>query len=61
MRLPDIDDEELDSIAEAAVEVFKVPSLVEFTTEPLPRTPSGKILKTVLRGGKPAVVAGLDE
>jgi len=27
VRLPDIDDEELDSIAEAAVEVFEVPSL----------------------------------
>jgi len=27
MRLPDIDDEELDSITEAAVEGFKVPSL----------------------------------
>ncbi len=27
MRFPNIDDEELDSIAEAAVEVFKVPSL----------------------------------
>jgi hypothetical protein len=27
VSLPNIDDEELDSIAEAAVEVFKVPSL----------------------------------
>jgi long-chain acyl-CoA synthetase len=29
---------------------FKVPEFVEFTSEPLPRNPSGKILKTELRG-----------
>jgi long-chain acyl-CoA synthetase len=29
---------------------FKVPAYVEFTTEQLPRNPSGKLLKNVLRG-----------
>jgi len=29
---------------------FKVPEFVEFTSEPLPRNPAGKIMKNVLRG-----------
>jgi long-chain acyl-CoA synthetase len=29
---------------------FKVPEFVEFTSEPLPRNPAGKLLKNVLRG-----------
>jgi len=29
---------------------FKVPEIVEFTTEPLPRNPAGKLLKNALRG-----------
>jgi len=29
---------------------FKVPEFVEFTSEPLPRNPAGKILKNLLRG-----------
>ncbi len=29
---------------------FKVPEIVEFTEDPLPRNPAGKILKNVLRG-----------
>jgi long-chain acyl-CoA synthetase len=29
---------------------FKVPELVEFTDQPLPRNPAGKLLKNVLRG-----------
>jgi steroid-24-oyl-CoA synthetase len=29
---------------------FKVPELVEFTDEPLPRNPAGKLLKNLLRG-----------
>jgi acyl-CoA synthetase (AMP-forming)/AMP-acid ligase II len=29
---------------------FKVPEFVEFTDEPLPRNPAGKILKNALRG-----------
>ena len=29
---------------------FKVPEFVEFTAEPLPRNPAGKLLKNVLRG-----------
>jgi len=31
---------------------FKVPAYVEFTADPLPRNPSGKVLKQVLRGSK---------
>jgi long-chain acyl-CoA synthetase len=31
---------------------FKVPELVEFTDQALPRNPAGKILKNLLRGGK---------
>lgn len=30
---------------------FKVPELVEFRDEPLPRNPAGKLLKNLLRGG----------
>jgi long-chain acyl-CoA synthetase len=29
---------------------FKVPTYVDFASEPLPRNPSGKLLKNVLRG-----------
>jgi acyl-CoA synthetase (AMP-forming)/AMP-acid ligase II len=29
---------------------FKVPEFVEFTDEPLPRNPAGKLLKNALRG-----------
>jgi acyl-CoA synthetase (AMP-forming)/AMP-acid ligase II len=29
---------------------FKVPEIVEFTDEPLPRNPAGKLLKNALRG-----------
>jgi len=31
---------------------FKVPEVVEFTDEALPRNPAGKILKNLLRGGR---------
>ena len=31
---------------------FKVPEIVEFTDQALPRNPAGKILKNLLRGGK---------
>ena len=31
---------------------FKVPAYVEFIEDPLPRNPSGKVLKQVLRGSK---------
>jgi long-chain acyl-CoA synthetase len=34
---------------------FKVPEIVEFTEEPLPRNPAGKILKNVLRSSRPPV------
>jgi acyl-coenzyme A synthetase/AMP-(fatty) acid ligase len=29
---------------------FKVPAYIDIVTEPLPRNPSGKLLKNVLRG-----------
>ena len=29
---------------------FKVPEFVEFTDQPLPRNPAGKLLKNLLRG-----------
>jgi long-chain acyl-CoA synthetase len=31
---------------------FKVPEIVEFTEQALPRNPAGKLLKNLLRGGK---------
>ncbi len=34
----------------AHLAAFKVPELVEFTEEPLPRNPAGKLLKNLLRG-----------
>jgi long-chain acyl-CoA synthetase len=38
-------------VAEALAD-FKVPAYVEFVDDPLPRNPSGKVLKQVLRGDK---------
>jgi len=32
---------------------FKVPELVEFVSDPLPRNPAGKLLKNLLRGTGP--------
>jgi long-chain acyl-CoA synthetase len=32
---------------------FKVPEIIEFTEEPLPRNPAGKILKNILRSSRP--------
>jgi acyl-CoA synthetase (AMP-forming)/AMP-acid ligase II len=34
----------------AHLAAFKVPEIVAFTDDPLPRNPAGKILKNVLRG-----------
>jgi acyl-CoA synthetase (AMP-forming)/AMP-acid ligase II len=34
----------------AHLAAFKVPDFVDFTDKPLPRNPSGKLLKNVLRG-----------
>ncbi len=45
------EDEVREFVAEALAD-FKVPAHVEFTTDPLPRNPSGKVLKQVLRGSK---------
>jgi long-chain acyl-CoA synthetase len=39
---------------------FKVPAHVVFRAEPLPRTPSGKVLKRDLRGPVAARVRGGD-
>jgi acyl-coenzyme A synthetase/AMP-(fatty) acid ligase len=33
---------------------FKVPEFVEFTDEPLPRNPAGKLMKNQLRKAKAA-------
>lgn len=35
---------------------FKVPEIVEFTDQPLPRNPAGKLLKNLLRGGQSGFV-----
>ena len=43
------EDEVREFVAETLAN-FKVPAYVEFTAEPLPRNPSGKVLKQVLRG-----------
>jgi long-chain acyl-CoA synthetase len=41
---------------------FKVPEYVEIRSEPLPRNPAGKVLKSVLRGGDSAfATAGADD
>jgi long-chain acyl-CoA synthetase len=53
--------EELQAWAGEKLAHFKVPGLVEFVTEPLPRTPSGKVLKTVLRGELVMTAPSLDE
>ena len=44
--------EEVRSFAAETLADFKVPAYVEFTEDPLPRNPSGKVLKQVLRGSK---------
>ena len=41
----------------ARLAAFKVPDVVEFRDEPLPRSPAGKILKNALRGDGVAVFA----
>jgi long-chain acyl-CoA synthetase len=53
--------EELQAWAGERLAHFKVPSLVEFVREPLPRTPSGKVLKTVLRGEPATTAPAIDE
>jgi long-chain acyl-CoA synthetase len=45
-----IDERGVQAHVAAHLASFKVPELVEFTDEPLPRNPAGKLLKNVLRG-----------
>jgi acyl-CoA synthetase (AMP-forming)/AMP-acid ligase II len=40
---------------------FKVPEYVEIRSEPLPRNPAGKVLKSVLRGGDSAFATADDQ
>jgi long-chain acyl-CoA synthetase len=44
--------EEVRSFVGETLANFKVPAYVEFSKEPLPRNPSGKVLKQMLRGSK---------
>jgi long-chain acyl-CoA synthetase len=46
----DVDVRVLQSWVAETLADFKVPATVEFSAEPLPRNPSGKLLKNVLRG-----------
>jgi long-chain acyl-CoA synthetase len=45
-----LDASEVQSWVAETLANFKVPSYIDFTTEPLPRNASGKLLKNVLRG-----------
>jgi len=45
-----IDAAEVQRHVAAHLASFKVPEFVEFTDEPLPRNPAGKLLKNLLRG-----------
>ena len=49
--------DELTAFAAETMASFKVPSQWEIRTEPLPRNPSGKVLKPALRDGHSAVFA----
>ncbi len=40
---------------------FKVPEYVEMRSEPLPRNPAGKILKSILRGGETSFADSADD
>jgi acyl-CoA synthetase (AMP-forming)/AMP-acid ligase II len=44
-----LDPEQVRAWAAATLARFKVPSVVEFVDQPLPRNPSGKLLKQLLR------------
>ncbi len=46
----DVDVETVQRHVAAHLASFKVPEFVEFTSEPLPRNPAGKLLKNLLRG-----------
>ncbi len=53
----DVDEDILATHAGLHLASFKVPSLWEVRSVPLPRNPSGKVLKQALRGGESAVFA----
>ena len=46
----DITDDDLRAFCGETLSSFKVPTIVDIRTEPLPRNPSGKVLKNVLAG-----------
>jgi len=46
----EVTDDELTAFCAERLSSFKVPSEIEIRTEPLPRNPSGKVLKNVLSG-----------
>jgi long-chain acyl-CoA synthetase len=46
----EVTDDELTAFCAETLSSFKVPSEIEIRTEPLPRNPSGKVLKNVLSG-----------
>jgi len=48
---------ELRELVSSNLAAFKVPAHWEIRTEPLPRNPSGKVLKPALRDGHSAVFA----
>jgi long-chain acyl-CoA synthetase len=53
---------EIRAFARERLADFKVPEYVEIRSEPLPRNPAGKVLKSVLRGGDSAfATAGADD
>jgi len=53
----DVDEDALAAHAALHLAPFKVPSVWEVRALPLPRNPSGKVLKQALRDGEPAVFA----
>ncbi len=46
----EITDDDVQAFCRETLSSFKVPTLVDIRTEPLPRNPSGKVLKNVLSG-----------
>jgi long-chain acyl-CoA synthetase len=54
----DVDAAEIQAFCAMELASYKVPAVVEFRTEPLPRTASGKIMKHVLAGAASTQVEG---
>jgi acyl-CoA synthetase (AMP-forming)/AMP-acid ligase II len=46
----EITDDDIQAFCRETLSSFKVPTVVDIRTEPLPRNPSGKVLKNVLSG-----------